>query len=324
VAAIAQLLREGGNVALHLGNDAASTEEALNAAGRIAASTGVRLLSRPSVMLRGAGRVVLEPYIYSPLHAKEQLKEVDHLVLVGTNPPVMPWFYPGHETVLMTRSDAEVHLLASPDEDVAAALQSLADELEAGPAVLQDAALPELATGPADVERIAQSFAALLPEDAIFLNEGISNSHAFTVSTLASRRHSMLTNLGGAIGWASAAAIGAALAAPDQKVVTVQGDGAAMYLPQALWTIAHEKLNVLIVILANRTYKVLEADLAMRGIVGSDEVMHIDGPEIDWVSVARGLGIEAESVDSTDEFNEKFAAGLATDRARMLVVNLTS
>jgi acetolactate synthase-1/2/3 large subunit len=322
IAAVAGLLKQGGNVALMLGNDATRTEAALVAAGRIAAATGCRLLSRPSVLLRGAGRVAVEPFIYSPLHAKDQLEGIDHLVLVGANQPVMPWAYPGHEAVLMTREDAEIHLLAAPEDDVPDALQRLADELDAGPAALQELALPEPATGPALPETIAQSLAALLPEDAIFLNEAISNSHVFTECTSAGRRHTMLTNLGGAIGWASAAAIGCALAAPDRKVVAVQGDGAAMYTPQALWTIARERLNVLIVILANQTYMALEKDLHMRGMRNADDLMRMDDPAIDWVSLARGLGIEAETVDTADEFNEKFASALSGERARVLVVNL--
>jgi acetolactate synthase I/II/III large subunit len=322
VSAIAALLTEGRNVALMLGNDATRTEEALDAAGRIAASTGCRLLSRPSVLLRGAGRVAVEPFIYSPPPAKGQLESIDHLVLVGANPPVMPWAYPDHQTVLMTREDAEIHVLAAPEDDVPDALQRLADELGAGPAALQELALPELATGPAHPHAIAQSLGALLPDDAIFLNEAISNSHVFTESTSSSRRHTMLTNLGGAIGWASAAAIGCALAAPDRKVVAVQGDGAAMYTPQALWTIARERLNVLLVILANQTYMALEKDLHMRGIHDSDELMRMDDPAIDWVSVARGLGLEAETADSADEFNKLFESGLTAERARVLVVNL--
>ena len=95
-----------------------------------------------------------------------------------------------------------------------------------------------------------------------------------------------------------------------------------MYVPQALWTIAREQLNVLIVILANQSYKVLEYDLEFRGITGAHDLMRLDQPAIDWVSLARGLGIDADTADDMDEFNAKLEAGLASTTATMLVVRL--
>jgi acetolactate synthase-1/2/3 large subunit len=322
VSAVATVLRNGGNVALLLGNDATRTEPAIKAAGRIAQATGCRLLSRPAVLVRGTERVPVEQFVYSPLHSVAQLGNVDHLILVGANPPVIPWGYPSHDSPLLTGAETAVHVLATPSEDVADAVQRLADQLGAPEFEPANPPLPDLATGTATPKAVAQSLAALLPHNAVLLNEGISNGGTFQDATAASRPHTLLTNVGGAIGWAQAAAIGCALADPDRKIVAVQGDGAAMYLPQALWTIAREELNVLIVILANRTYRVLELDLELRGIAGAHELMRIDNPSIDWVSVARGLGIDADTADDMEEFNQKFASGVASTTARMLVVNL--
>lgn len=322
ISAIAAVLRRGRKAALLLGNDATRTEDALTDAGRIRGAAGCRLLSRPAVLVRGAGRVPVEQYTYSPLHSVDQLRDVDDLILVGAHPPVIPWGYPTHESILMTRQDAEIHVLATPDEDVPDALRRLADHFAGAEADIPHRALPAIASGAATPAAVAQSLAALLPADAIFLNEGISNGSVFQDSTEASRPHTLLTNVGGAIGWAQSAAIGCALAAPERKVVVVQGDGAAMYTPQALWTIAREKLDVLVVILANRTYKVLEYDLEFRGITDAHDLMRMDQPAIDWVSIAQGMGVQAAAVGDMDGFNAAFEAGVAAGGPRLIVVDL--
>ena len=66
-----------------------------------------------------------------------------------------------------------------------------------------------------------------------------------------------LYNCGGSIGFCLPVATGAAMAHPDRKVVTLTGDGSAMYTLQSLWTIAREKLDVTVLVFANRSYKIL-------------------------------------------------------------------
>ena len=77
--------------------------------------------------------------------------------------------------------------------------------------------------------------------------------------------HDILYITGGSIGQALPVATGAAVAAPDRKIVTISGDGGAMYTLQSLWTQAREKLDVVTVICANRSYAILNIELARVG-----------------------------------------------------------
>ncbi|HZG64172.1 MAG TPA: thiamine pyrophosphate-dependent enzyme, partial [Rubrobacteraceae bacterium] len=120
----------------------------------------------------------------------------------------------------------------------------------------------------------------------------------------------------GAIGIGLPLATGAAIACPDRKVVCLQADGSAMYTVQALWTQAREGLDVTTVVLDNRSYAILKGELAN---VGADttgrkanDMMELDRPALDWVSIARGMGMEAGRAETMEEFKHLLATGLAS------------
>ena len=79
--------------------------------------------------------------------------------------------------------------------------------------------------------------AARLPEQAIVIDEAVTTGRGFGPATVGAAPHDWLTGMGGAIGFGLPVAVGAAIAAPDRKVLALEGDGSAMYTPQALWTI---------------------------------------------------------------------------------------
>jgi acetolactate synthase-1/2/3 large subunit len=128
--------------------------------------------------------------------------------------------------------------------------------------------------------------------------------------------HDYLQITGGAIGIGLPLATGAAIACPDRKVVCLQADGSAMYTVQALWTQAREGLDVTTVILDNRSYAILKGELANVGAGGggrkANDMMELDRPALDWVSIARGMGVEAGRAATIDEFNRLLAAGLSS------------
>jgi benzoylformate decarboxylase len=103
---------------------------------------------------------------------------------------------------------------------------------------------------------------------------------------------------GGGIGWGLPAAIGVKLALPERPVVALIGDGSAMYTCQALWTAAHDKVGVVFVILNNRSYRILKQRTnAMKGFAAQTDRyigMDITDPPIDYVGLARSLGLKAE------------------------------
>jgi acetolactate synthase-1/2/3 large subunit len=108
--------------------------------------------------------------------------------------------------------------------------------------------------------------------------------------------------------------VGAAIAAPDRKVIALEGDGSAMYTQQALWTMARENLDVTIVIFANRAYKILVNELANvgGGTPGRNatDMLTLDRPGLDWVTIAKGYGVESGRATNLDELAVQFKRGL--------------
>jgi acetolactate synthase-1/2/3 large subunit len=201
-----------------------------------------------------------------------------------------------------------VHRLATAEEDCVEALEHLADELgaersDARLCQLQRAARPQ---GALDSRSIAAAISALLPENAIFVDEGNTDGAVTSIATTTSAPHDWLLNTGGSIGLGLPLAVGAAVACPDRKVLCLEGDGSAMYTIQALWTMAREQLDVTTVILANRSYRILNIELGRVGATTAgrraQDMLDIARPELDFVALARGMGVPASAPRTADEF----------------------
>jgi acetolactate synthase-1/2/3 large subunit len=125
----------------------------------------------------------------------------------------------------------------------------------------------------------------------------------------------VLALTGGAIGAGLPLAVGAAVACPDRKVVSLNGDGAAMYTVQALWTIARENLDVCAVVFANNTYRILNIEMTRTGAGQAGpqaaKLLDLGDPAIDWVSLAKGLGLPAVRCATAEEFDAAFASAMA-------------
>jgi acetolactate synthase-1/2/3 large subunit len=109
-------------------------------------------------------------------------------------------------------------------------------------------------------------------------------------------------------------ATGAAVACPDRRVLNLEADGSAMYTIQALWTQARENLDVTTVLFNNRSYAILRHELANVGAqnVGRKalDMLDLSRPDLDFVMLARGMGVPGERVTSMEEFNLALARGL--------------
>jgi acetolactate synthase-1/2/3 large subunit len=84
-----------------------------------------------------------------------------------------------------------------------------------------------------------------------------------------------------------------------------------MYTLQALWTQAREKLDVINVVFANRIYKILHGELLAVGAQpgqASNELFDLARPELNWVNLANGMGVEATRVDTLEGFADAFKA----------------
>ena len=305
---IAQVLTSPHPKALLLGG-LALRAESLFLAGQIAAKTGCVIHSEynNARIQRGAGRVKAKSIPFSVNAALEMLKDFKHIVLVGAKKPVAFFGYPNKPSYLFSQ-DCAIDELAALGEDIHLALQMLVDHLGASQLrpILASLDQPVCPEGPFDQTGIAKILAALIPENAIVVDESITTGRDFDTFTMTAQPHDWLNLMGGSIGFALPAAVGAAIAAPDRTVLALEGDGSAMYTLQALWTMARENLNVKVIIFANQSYEILKGELINVGATGSGEKalsMHnLNSPALDWVGLAKSQGVEAFKVRDLKEF----------------------
>jgi acetolactate synthase-1/2/3 large subunit len=309
VTAAAAALRSGEPCALLVGGRACRGR-ALELVGRIGAATGARLMNEtfPSRLERGAGRVRLERLAYLGEMALAQLDGVRHLVLVDAKSPVSFFAYPGKPSDLVPEG-CQTHSVASQDGDVMAALEALVAELDAGgvaPAGAgAPAARPEPPTGALDTQSLGLAIGALLPEGAVVCDESNTSGLFIAGATEGAPPHDWLTLTGGAIGIGLPMATGAAVACPDRRVVALEADGSAMYTLQALWTMAREGLDVTTVIVANRSYAILNMELHRVGAEAegprAKAMLDLSRPNLDFVALAQGMGVPASRAQTADE-----------------------
>ena len=318
VADAAHALTCGEPAILMLGG-AALRGRALDYAGRIAAKTGCRLLSEYNNARAegGTGRVRVDRLPYPIDGALAALKGTRQLVLAGAKAPVSFFAYPGKPSVL-TPEEAKVTRLAGVADDLEHALASLATEVGAvhtPPAHVNQRATGGLPSGNITPDGIGAIVAALLPENAIVVDESVTTGRNFGAVMAGAAPHDWLNIMGGSIGWALPVATGAAIAAPDRKVVAVEGDGSGMYTLQALWTMARENLDVTVIVLANRAYQILRGELRAMGAgtpgQRATDMLTLDRPNLDWVSLARGLGVDGARATTHQELADQFRRGLA-------------
>ena len=324
IAAIARALQAGGKNALLLGGRALR-EPGLMAAARIAAGTGARLFAEvfPARLERGAGLPPVERIAYFAELASVQLSGLDNLVLVDAKSPVSFFAYPGKKSDLVP-AGCRVHVLASHEQDALGGLDELVARVGASgraPA-LQSSARPDRPQGKFTADKVCKAIGHLLPERAIIVDESQTSGVMLPMMTSGAPRHDVLTLTGGAIGQGLPCAVGAAIACPDRPVLALVGDGSAMYTIQALWTMAREKLNVVAVILDNRSYAILNVELQRVGVAeaGAKARSQFDlgDPPIDFVQLARGMGVPAVRATTTDEFVLALDAAFRTPGPRLI------
>ena len=319
VEAAVALLRSGESTAIVLGADACH-EAGLEMAGRIAAATGCALLTEFGVarVARGAGRVLATRIPYVVDAARATLASYRSLLRVGAAEPVSFFAYPdkrGRQAAPGTR----IVEVADASQDLLGTLAALADAVgarslaPAGIARHERTAPPE---GAMSIEGIGRVVAALMPEHAIVVDESVSSGRGFGAPTANAAPHDWLTGTGGAIGFGLPTAIGAAIAAPDRKVLALEGDGSAMYTVQSLWTMAREGLDITVLVFANRAYRILQGEYAGVGAgtpgPRATDMLSLDRPTIDWVGLARAMGVEAGRATDLGELARELSRGFAS------------
>jgi acetolactate synthase-1/2/3 large subunit len=314
----ARVLRAAGHQAvLLLAGPAVATLAGQLAALRIAEATGCRLIAQGSNarFARGRGRVPIERVPYVIDMALAALKDFRVAVLAGMKAPVGFFAYPG-KPGLMLPPGCDTHVLARVEQDVVSGLEALADALGAP----REVKIPDPGPRP-DVPRnapigpevLAQTVAALMPENAIVTDESVSFGRGFFPKTHAAPPHDWLQITGGAIGCGLPLTAGAAIACPDRKVISLEADGSAMYTLQALWTMAREKCDVCVTILSNRKYQILLGELAGVGANPGRtalDMMDLGNPDLDWPALARGMGMEGARATTIAGYADLFASAM--------------
>src|SRR5579863_3555446 len=301
----------------------------LAAAGRIAAATGARLISPYPFarMERGAGAALVERLPYILEQAVEFLGGFRQLILVGAPAPVSYFATQGKNSVL-TAPECELHELARPGEDCVAALDALesALSLSAALSVATRVERPATPTGEITLPGLAQVIAALVPENAIVIDESNTSGRSLLAATKLGPPHDWLANTGGSIGIALPLAVGAAVACAGRRVLCLSADGSGMYTAQALWTMAREGLNVTTVIYANREYAVLKREYSYLNVgnpgARARDLLQIGRPDIDWVSLAKGMGVSGTRATSLDTFAKALREGFANEGPTLIEVSL--
>lgn len=314
----AELLgKHGKSVALLIG-DTALREGPLAHASRIAAKTGCKIFSPGSNarVSRGAGRVAVDRVPYMIDAALHVLRETQHIILIGAKPPIAFFGYPGKPSAVTAPGTTFVSL-AEIGDDLGDALARLSDAVNATTAKpdLPKVERPDIPSGAQlNADSIGLVLGALIPEGAILADESVTTGRNFYKSTSGAPPHDWLHLTGGAIGEGMPLAIGAAVACPDRKVINLQADGSAMYTVQSLWTEARENLNILTLIWANRAYAILKGELLNVGAENpgrkAHDMLSLENPTIDWVSLAKGMGVPGTRVTTIDELVKAMKAGL--------------
>jgi acetolactate synthase-1/2/3 large subunit len=153
-----------------------------------------------------------------------------------------------------------------------------------------------------------------MPEGAIVSDDSVTSGQPIINLTRTARPHDWLGLTGGAIGQGIPVAVGAAVASPGAKVISLNGDGAAMYTIQGLWTMARERLDVTTVIFANNTYRILGIELGRTGAgnpgPAAGSLLNLGDPSIGWVDLAKGLGVPGVRCETAEAFDAAFARAM--------------
>jgi benzoylformate decarboxylase len=145
------------------------------------------------------------------------------------------------------------------------------------------------------VDYLMQTVAETRPANSIIVEEAPSSRSAMQRHLPICRSESFYATASGGLGFGLPAAVGVALAQRDRRTIALIGDGSSMYAIQALWTAAQCKLPVTIVLVRNGTYA------ALRGLgkrLGTQSLVGVDLPDIDFVALATGLGCEGTRVEN--------------------------
>jgi len=326
---IADILRSGEPTVIIMGGRTLR-QAPLELAGSILAGTHNTTLKAEASnarVERGAGRMPVDRIPYPIDQALQALAGFQHAITIEARDPVAFFAYPGKPSRILPEH-CHVHELVGPDGNGELALEMLADELgvRTVPPPVASLFLAPPVAGPLDPDSIVSVVANAIPENAIIIDEAITTGREFFPATSTAQPHTWLQINGGAIGIGIPLAVGAAIAAPDRPVIALQADGSAMFTVQGLWSQAREGLNITTIIFHNRSYKILLAEMRNVGVENPGpsalDMLELDRPALDWVSIARGMGVEAGRAADGETLARQLQRGLACEGPYLIEASL--
>lgn len=173
---------------------------------------------------------------------------------------------------------------------------------------------------PIDPDWLALQLVQAMPDNAILVDEGLTSSRQMTALRPYRDRYDYHALASGGIGWGLPAAVGASLANPERPVVCYSGDGSAMYSIQALWTAAHHKLPLTVVIVNNGGYRIIKQRLL--AFHGDDHFVGMDfaDPPVDFTGLAKSLGLEATRITQAKDVSPALVSAFGRPGAKLIEV----
>ena len=207
-------------------------------------------------------------------------------------------------------------LSPAANKDARARTAALGAAMDKRRRAMRETAAAEAGRTPISPLSLVAAVVDAMPEDAIVVDESISSGNGLRELLRSSDPKSFYGIRGGGIGWGLPAALGVKLAQPSRPVVALIGDGSAMYTNQAFWTAAHDSIPVVYVIFNNASYRILkQRTLALKGFSAEDDryvAMDLVNPTIDYVGLAKSLGVPGELVEKTADVGPAMKRGLAS------------
>ncbi|HUN49106.1 MAG TPA: thiamine pyrophosphate-binding protein [Stellaceae bacterium] len=245
------------------------------------------------------------------------------IVHIDTDPWELGKNYPADVAILGDPKPTLAELLAAVESRMTSAQRAAARarsettraQIAGDLAKLRARAKAEAEITPIRPLALMQAIGEALPPETIVIEEALSSNPGLRQFLKSDDPQSFFGLRGGGIGWGLPAAIGAKLAMPDRPVVGIIGDGSSLYTIQALWTAAHEDVAVVFVILNNASYRILKQRANnMRGHAAQTDLyvgMDLVNPRVDFVGLARSLGVAAERATTIAEATALIRRGIA-------------
>jgi len=175
---------------------------------------------------------------------------------------------------------------------------------------------------PIDPKYLMLRFAEALPKNAVVVDEGLVSSNSLLKVLPLRDRQSYYGLASGGLGFAIPGAVGLSLALPGRPIAAMVGDGSAMYSIQGLWTAAHLKLPITYVIANNRSYRIIKERLVSFRKTDRFTGMDLREPEIDFVALAKSMGLPARRITNPQEVSSSLQEGMNSGKPNLVDIRV--